>query len=98
MRSMAAAKSTRFAKSSRSGKSNADGAVTRKKARIAASGIVSNGKIPDTFSANLAGETSRYMTQIELQNEGARTVHKDVGGGLTSTGINPTSENQAAGS
>ena len=61
-------------------KRNADSAVTRKKARITAGDLVSSGKIPDTFSASLAGETSRYIAQIELQNKGARTVQRDVGG------------------
>ena len=54
--------------------------MTRKKARITTGDLVSNGKIPGTFSVNLAGETSRYTTQLELQPKGARTVHKDVGG------------------
>ena len=76
-------------------KRNADGAVNRKKAMITAGDLVSNEKIPGTFSANLAGETSRYMTQIELQNKGAGTVHKDLGG-LISTGSSPTSGSQAA--
>ena len=43
--------------------------MTREKARTAADYLASNGKIPVTFSANLAGETSRYMTQLELQNK-----------------------------
>ena len=47
-------------------KRNADGAVARKKAEITAGDLVSNGKAPGTFSANLAGETSRFMTQLEL--------------------------------
>ena len=37
-------------------KRSVDGAVTRKKARITAGDLISNGKIPDTFSANLAGD------------------------------------------
>ena len=63
-------------------KRNAGGVVTRKKVRITARDLVSLGKIPGMYSAKLAGETSRYMTQLELQLKGARTVHKDVGGGL----------------
>ena len=62
-------------------KRNADGVVTRKKVRIAAGNLTFFGKIPGTYSANLAGETSRYMTQLELQLKEARTAHKDVGGG-----------------
>ena len=77
-------------------KRNADGAAARKKARATAGDLVSNGKIPRTFSANLAGETSRYMTQLELQNKGDRTAHKAVWGGVTSTGSSPTSGSQAA--
>jgi len=46
-------------------KRNADGAVARKKARISAGDLVSYGKIPNTFFANLADETSRYMTQLK---------------------------------
>ena len=61
-------------------KRNFGGAVARKKARIAAGDLVSNGKIPDAFSANLAGENLRFMPQVELQNKGARTAHKAVGG------------------
>ena len=61
-------------------KRNADGEVTRKKVRITAADLVSNGKIANTFAANLAGETSRLLTQLELGLPGARTVHKDVGG------------------
>ena len=38
---------------------NVDGAATRKKARTTAGKVVSNGKIPGTFSATLAGETSQ---------------------------------------
>ena len=52
-------------------KRNADCAVTNKKLRIAAGDLVSFVKLPDTYSANLAGETSWYMTQLELQLEGA---------------------------
>ena len=40
-------------------KRNADGIVTWKKARIAAGVLVSIGKIPGTYFANLAGGTSR---------------------------------------
>ena len=57
-----------------------DGTVTRKKVRLTAGDLVSFGKLPGTYSANLAGETSRYMIQLELQLQGARTTHKDVGG------------------
>ena len=63
-------------------KRNADGEVTRKKVRITAADLVSNGKIANTFAANLAGETSRLLTQLELGLPGARTVHKDVGGSI----------------
>ena len=45
-------------------KRNAGGSVTRKKARNTAGDYVFNVKIPSTFSANLAGENSRYMTQV----------------------------------
>ena len=62
-------------------KRNVDGAGTRKKARTTAGGLVSNEKIPGTFPANMACKTSQYMTQLELQLKGARTGHKDVGGG-----------------
>ena len=41
------------------GKHNADGAMARGNARLTAGGLVSTGKIPGTFSANLDGETSR---------------------------------------
>ena len=41
--------------------------------------MLSRGKVPNTYSANLTGETSRYMAQLELQMEGARTTHMDVG-------------------
>ena len=61
-------------------KRDADGDPTRKKARITAGDLVARGRVPDTYSANLAVETSRYMAQLELQMEGARTTHKDVGG------------------
>ena len=63
-------------------KRNADDTVTAKMARAAAGDLTSNGKIPCTFPANLAGETWRYMTQLELQLKGARTTHKNLGGGL----------------
>ena len=53
--------------------------MTRKKVRITAAVLVSNGKIANTFAANLAGETSRLLTQLELGLPGARTVHNDVG-------------------
>ena len=48
--------------------------------RITAGDLVSFGKLSDMYSANLAGETSLYMTQLELQLQGARTTHKDVRG------------------
>ena len=70
-------------------KRNSDGEVTRKKARITAADLVSNGKITSTFAANLAGETSRFLTQLELGLPGAQTVHNDVGGGRTFTGSSP---------
>ena len=57
--------------------------------RLTAGDLVSFGKLPGTFFANLAGETSRYMTQLELQLQGARTPQKDVGG-ATSKGGSPT--------
>ena len=61
-------------------KQDADGIPARKKARIAAGDLVSRGEVPDTYSANLAGRTSLYRTQSELQMEGGRTTHRDVGG------------------
>ena len=42
--------------------------------------MLSKRKDPDRCSANFAGESSRYMTQLKLQMEGARTTHKDMGG------------------
>ena len=70
-------------------KRNVDGAVTRKKVLLTAGDLVSFGKLPGTYFANLAGETSRYITKIELQNKGARTVHKDVRGGAYFHGKQP---------
>ena len=61
-------------------KRNSDGEVTRKKIRITAADLVSNGKTANTFAADLAGETSRLLTQLELGLPGAHTVHKNVGG------------------
>ena len=61
-------------------KRNSDGEVARKKARITAADLVSNGRTARTFAANLAGVTSRLLTQLELGFPGARTVHKDEGG------------------
>ena len=43
-------------------KRNVDGAVTRKKVRLTTGDLVSFGNLPDTYSANLAGGSSRYMT------------------------------------
>ena len=63
-------------------KRNVDGAEARKKVRLTAGDFVSFGKLPVKYSANLAGETSRYMTQLELQLLDARTTHKGVWGGL----------------
>jgi len=45
-------------------KRNAGGAVARKKAKITAGDLASNGKIPGTSPANLAGEASRYITRV----------------------------------
>ena len=61
-------------------KRNANGAVAMKKAKATARDLVGDVKTPDTFSENPAGKTSRYMTQLELQNPGVRKVHKDAGG------------------
>ena len=63
-------------------KRNSNGEVTIKKACITAADLVLNGRISSTFAANLAGETSRLLTQLELGLPGARTVPKDVGGGV----------------
>ena len=64
-------------------KRNAEGFMIRKKVRITAGDLVSFELIPDKYSANfLAGENSRYMTQLELQLKDSRTAHKDRGGGL----------------
>ena len=60
-------------------KRNFDGEVIRKKARITAADLVLNGRTASTVSANLTGETSSHLTQLELGLPGARTVHKDVG-------------------
>ena len=54
-------------------KRNSDGEVTRKKVRITAADQVSNGRIANKFAANLAGETSRLLIQLELGLPGART-------------------------
>ena len=54
--------------------------MTRKKARATAGDLTSNGEIPDASSADLAGEATQYITQLERQLKGARTTHKDVGG------------------
>ena len=48
-------------------KRDAGGNPTSKKARITAGDLLSRGKVPNTYPANLAGETSRYMTQLELK-------------------------------
>ena len=61
-------------------KRNSDGEVTRKKVHTTAADSVSNGRIASTFAANLAGKTSRHLTQLELGLPGARTAHKDMGG------------------
>ena len=41
---------------------------------------MSNGRIASTVAANLAGEISRHLTQLEPGRPGARAVNKDVGG------------------
>ena len=66
-----------------------NGEVTRKKVRITAADLVSNCRTANKSAENLAGETPRLLTQLELGLPGARTVHKDVGRGNISMGSSP---------
>ena len=53
-------------------KLDAENNPTRSKVRITAGYLVSSGNVLDTYSANLAGETPRYIAQLNLQMEGFR--------------------------
>ena len=55
--------------------------LTRKKASITTAGnLLSKGKVPNTCSVYLVCVAPRYMAQLVLQMERARTTHMDVGG------------------
>ena len=71
-------------------KRNSDGEVTRKKVRITAADLVSNGKIASTFAANLAG---RHRATLRNSSSGFRGRGRCTRtcGGRTSTGNSPRS-------
>ena len=68
-------------------KYNTEGELTKIKARFVVTDRVVDGKMPDTFSAAVTGDTVRYTCNLQLQIKGVAVV-KDVQGAY-SRGVPP---------